>query len=478
MSQKQIAFLRHMSCFILIFLVTSPVEAGTKGKIAGRVIDGGTNEPLAGANILITGTVMGATTDTDGNYYILNIPPGTYQVEAMYIGYATVMVNDVKVSVDQTTHLNFEMQSEMLEADAIEVLAERPIVQKDLTSTTAKITSEQIAALPIEDLAGVVNLQAGVVDGHFRGGRTSEVKYLIDGISVNDAFSGDYTLEVDVNSIEEVQVLSGTFNAEYGEALSGIVNQVTKVPGNDYVANISAYAGDYVTSRTELYQNIDDINPSHIYNLQGSLSGKLPFTGEFMKFYLSGRYDKDQGYLYGQRIFNPWDISDFSANDPADWYVGATGDNAYVPMKYSDRLNLQGKLYFRMGEGKWIILQGLYQDEEYRDYDHNYQINPDGDYSRFQTSLLGSMTYTHVFSPATFIDLKASAFLTETKRYVFEDPLDQRYAPPEAKSIVSGNAFYVAGTENWHFFHKTETYTGKMELTSQFTNIHQIKDWY
>ena len=80
----------------------------------------------------------------------------------------------------------------------------------------------------MEDVSDAVNLQAGVVDGHFRGGRSNEVKYLIDGMSVNDVFSGDFELEAEVNTMQEIQVLSGTFNAEYGEALSGVVNEVTK----------------------------------------------------------------------------------------------------------------------------------------------------------------------------------------------------------------------------------------------------------
>ena len=102
-------------------------------------------------------------------------------------------------------------------------------------------------------MASVVNLQAGVVDGHFRGGRSNEVKYLIDGVAVNDVFSGGYTMQAEVNSIAEVQVLSGTFNAEYGEAMSGIVNQVTKIAGERYTGEVSGYAGGYMSDRTDLF---------------------------------------------------------------------------------------------------------------------------------------------------------------------------------------------------------------------------------
>ncbi|MCK7482162.1 MAG: hypothetical protein M0C28_37170 [Candidatus Moduliflexus flocculans] len=70
----------------------------------------------------------------------------------------------------------------------------------------------------------------------------------------------------------------------------------------------------------------------------------------------------------------------------ADWYVGATGDKAFVPMNFNGRLSLQGKLALNVGGGKGIVLSGLYQDNEYRDYDHLYRFNPDGDYKKFQKS--------------------------------------------------------------------------------------------
>lgn len=460
---------------LLLLSMVISVYGGTTGKIAGRMIDARTNEPLIAANIILQETNMGATTDQEGYYFIINIPPGTYNLEALYIGYASTVVHDVKVSVDQTSKINFELQPEALETEAIDVIADRPIVQKDLTSTMAKVSGDQIAALPVEDIEAVVNLQAGIVDGHFRGGRTSEVKYLIDGISVNDAFSGNFTMQAEVNSIEEIQVLSGTFNAEYGEALSGVVNQVTKVPGNIYSGEFSAYTGDYISNRNKIYKYVDNISPSDVYNFQGSLSGPVPGMEEFLKFYITGRYLNDQGYIYGKKIFNPSDYSDFSSDNPDEWYIGATGDKKYVPMNFSNRASLQGKLHIRLGDLKWLVLQGLYQKKKFREYNHEYQLNPDGDYKRFQSGFLGSASYTHVFNPSTFLDLKGSVYITELNRYVFEDPLDPQYVHPEYKRLVSGNAFLTAGTENWHFFHRTTTSTGKMDLTSQLTNIHQIK---
>jgi outer membrane receptor protein involved in Fe transport len=461
--------------FLFALVIISIARSGTTGKIAGQLRDAQTLEPLIVANVILKGTAMGTASDMDGTYFILNIPPGSYSVQASYIGYTSVILNNVKVSVDQTTRINFDLQPEVLVGEMVVAIAKRPMVEKDLTSTISKISGDEISVLPVEDIEGIINLQAGVVNGHFRGGRKNEVRYLIDGIAVNDVYSGDFSMKAETNSIQEIQVLTGTFNAEYGEALSGVVNQITKVPGNIYTGEFSTYSGDYISNRDDIFTNIDHITLSDIYNFQGSLSGPVPGAGRFLKFYLSGRRYNDQGYIYGQRIFRPWDYSNFSDNNPNEWYIGASGDNEFVAMKYSARTSFQGKLHIKVGAARWLVLQGLYQNRDYRDYNHKYQLNPDGDYSRFQKSYLGSVSYTHVFSPATFMDIKGSSFTTDSKRYVYENPLDARYVHPKFKRFVSGNAFLTAGTENWHFFHKTKTRTGKIDLISQINNVHQIK---
>ena len=470
-------YLKLLFATILFFLIIFSINslAGTTGKISGKIIDASNGEPLIGANVIIMGTTLGAATDFDGNFFIINIPPGKYEVKASSIGYNSVIIQNVRVSVDQTTKLNFDLLVEAVEMGDVIVVATRPIVQKDLTSTQSSISGEDIAMLPLETVQSVVNLQAGVINGHFRGGRIAEVTYLVDGVSTNDAFTGLPTLEAEVNSIQEIQVLTGTFNAEYGEALSGIVNQITKLPGDKYDFNFSGYFGDYVSSRSDLHDNISNISPTGVSNLQGTFSGPIPGAGELLKFFISGRYFKDDGYIFGERVFNPSDVSNFSANDPADWQVVSTGDGNFVPMAFEERLSLQAKIAIKVGTGRGIVINGLYSSKKFRSYDHIYKLNPDGDYKKFNDSYLLSTQYTHVFSNSTFLDVLASAFESDFKQYVFKDPLDPGYVDPSVKNVVSGNAFLTGGTQNWQFNRTSQTYTGKMDLTTQLTQIHQIK---
>jgi outer membrane receptor protein involved in Fe transport len=476
-------------CILLIIFVTV-IYAGTTGKIAGKITDKSTGEALVGANIIIIGTTLGASSDIDGNYFILNIPPGEYQLKVTSIGYSSFTIQKIRVSVDQTTKIDFELNTESIKIADVVITAEKSVVRKDLTSTEESISGDNISMLPLEDVSAVVNLQAGVVDGHFRGGRGNEVKYLIDGVPVNDVYSGQSSLSAEVNSIEEIQVLTGTFNAEYGEALSGVVNQVTKIAGDKLKGNISAYSGDYVSSHKDIFTNIDHISPSNVYNIQGNISGPVPGLENFVKFFISGRYNYDEGSIYGQRIFNPSDSSNFSANNPADWYIGATGDKAYVPMNFNKRLSLQGKLSLNAGSGKGIVLSVLYQDNKYRDYDHIYRLNPDGDYKKFQKSILGIASYTLLLSNSAFIDFSVSGLRSEFKQYVYENPFGTTttfnaagvlvysgysYINPDRKKDVSGNAFLTGGTENWQFHHTTTSFTEKSDFTWQIDNINQIK---
>ena len=121
---------------ILVFILFNISFAGNTGKIFGTVTDKGTGEPLPGVNVFLRETSFGAASDLSGEFFLLNIPPGTYVVEYDYIGYNTIVLEQVQVQTDQTTILNVEMQETTMELDEeIVVIADRPLVQKDLTSS-------------------------------------------------------------------------------------------------------------------------------------------------------------------------------------------------------------------------------------------------------------------------------------------------------------------------------------------------------
>ncbi len=164
---------------ILIALSPVTIWAGQTGKIAGRITDSANNEPMPGVNIFLENTNMGGATDLEGLYVILNVPPGTYTLRAMMIGYGSKKVVDVKVSIDLTTKIDLQLSEETLTTEEIIVTASIPIVQRDLTATVEIIRSEEIQEMPVQELNDILQLQAGITTGedgqlHIRGGRSSE----------------------------------------------------------------------------------------------------------------------------------------------------------------------------------------------------------------------------------------------------------------------------------------------------------------
>jgi len=137
---------------ILLYGATA-VHAGTTGKIAGVVSDADNGAPLPGANVIIEGTTMGAASGINGYYVILNIPPGIYTLKASMMGYSSVTVAQVRVNIDVTTTVDFKMRPQVIMGEEIQVVAERPVVQKDVSASQANLNAREIQSLPVVSVA-------------------------------------------------------------------------------------------------------------------------------------------------------------------------------------------------------------------------------------------------------------------------------------------------------------------------------------
>ncbi|NOZ03864.1 MAG: TonB-dependent receptor [FCB group bacterium] len=466
--------------FFLIFFIMLPVIvlAGTTGKLVGTVTNAETGDPLVGVNIILEGTSLGAATNSKGKYLILRVPPGVYTVKASMIGYQDVRIEGVRVRIDLTTRLDIKLNTSVVGLEEVTVTAERSLVQPDVTFSQANISSEEISALPIEEFEEIVALQAGVVldaSGaiHIRGGRSTEIAYMIDGITVTDPYSNGMAIEIENNAIQELQLISGTFNAEYGAAMSGVVNIVTKEGSIDrYKGNVQFNLGDYVSSDTAIFPYINRFNPASIKDLQGSLGGPLPLG--FGSFFVSGRYYYDDGYLYGQRRYSP---DSFVWRDTMRAFVQVReGDNAVVPMNWVEQFTGQGKFTFRLTDRSKISVNLTGSKTRFQNYAHKFKYNPDGDYQRFRSnySLIGKLEQS--LSPNTYFILRTSLYSNTSRYYRYKDPLDPRYnVDPIVFSISTGYNFNAGGIRMGHFDRETRVITTKFDLVSQLTSLHQVK---
>lgn len=450
---------------ILILLFSGLLIAGQTGKIAGYVKDKSTGEPVIGANVIVEGTYLGAACDLDGYYFINNVQPGRYKVIVSAIGYQKTTVTDVLVKIDLTTNVDVTLSTDVLElGEEVVIQAERPLIQKDLTSTSVTVSSEEISMIPVENIQQVVNLQAGVMAGHFRGGRLGEVAYLVDGISVTDAFNGAISVEVENSSIRQLEVISGTFNAEYGQALSGIVNIVTKEgSSNKYEGNVSGYIGNYLAGDSQLFPNADRISKDGPKDVQFSLSGPA-YVLPNLTFFMTGRYFYEEGYLYGQRIYNIEDTNPFTP----------TGDGAYVPMNPYEKKSFNGKLTYSLPA--WKFSYSIFFDNNWNKYyDHGFRLAPDGIMNHYRDNLIHNFQAFFYPSNSTFISLKLSSNLHKYYGYLYKNDYDPRYIDPQLGIPNSNYTFRYGGNQTNRYVRNTLTYIGQFAVESQLSKQHKVK---
>lgn len=222
-----------ITLIVIFSALESIIFAGTTGLLKGRIVDSKTKQPLIGVNVILTSTKYGAATDNEGKFVVYHIPAGVYQVKATMIGYQPSILENVRIIMDLKTEVKIEMIEITVDlGKEIVVTAERPMIQKDVTGTLHSVADGKIDELPVNSYQEIVALQPGVThDMHIRGGRVTEVLYLVDGLPIQEFMEGGAGSEIPQSSIAEMTVQTGGFNAEYGNAMSGIINIVTKMAG-------------------------------------------------------------------------------------------------------------------------------------------------------------------------------------------------------------------------------------------------------
>ncbi len=474
---------------LLAALFFAPAARAQSGKLAGTIVDDA-GEPVIGATVFLVGTTLGSVTDLNGNYVVLQIPPAAYSVRFSSVGYTTKIMEGVRIASNQTTDVDVTLSEEVIEGEEVVVTADQPLVDISLTSSMQTLSREDIAVLPVQSLNDVVNLQAGVVDGHFRGGRIGEVQYQVDGVSVNNPYDNASTLNLDRSVLQEVQVISGTFDAEYGQAMSGVVNAVLRTgdperyefsfetfvgdffsPGNDSVQIRSFYLGDVQVPRFPHVQNID---PLTLQNYQASLSGPVPLLKK-TTFLVNGQRFVNMGYLSGERRYEP---TDSSYRTPGGALVlNGTGNGDVVPMRWQKKWSFLGKLSNKSIGGLNLSYQAIGNFIDRKDYAHTFRFNPDGTATKHEFSLVHGFDISHTLSNTTYYEINLRQNLFDYKDYMYEDVNDPRYfaAGEPLSDITVGYGAAYQGLQLGRFVQRTNSYVGKGALTSQVTKVHLIK---
>lgn len=422
---------------ILLIVIPFILFAGTTGKLTGTIKDAQTGEPLIGANILIEGTDFGAASNVNGEYVILNIPPGRYNVKISFIGYETVVYTDVIIIVDQTTRLSAEKNPKSIEVDEVVVVAPSPMIQKDITSSISVISREEIESLPVSTFTQLLSLQAGVVTTgsslHIRGGRSNEIAFLVDGMYVTDPLLGGLATQISNDAIQEMSMLSGTFNAEYGNSMSGVVNIVTRDGTDKFSAKLEARTSEFGVERySSLLEN----------RINGSISGPMLIQG--IKYFLSAELDKRGNYL------------PFGYNNEKTFFAKLTTTLVpYVKISFANRGSI-GKR---------------------QSYSHSYSYIPEQYLRRRTDSWQSSVTLTHTAANNFFYDLRGSYFNQgyysgidkDTSEYLASNEFEY------FEDIGTGFEFYKRANPLQLTDSRTATVDLKGDAVWQFGSVNEIK---
>jgi len=309
---------------VAVLLISSSAFSQT-GKITGRVIDRETGDALPGANVIVVGSTIGAATNVNGEFVILSVPTGVYDVKAGFIGYREVTIDQVHVNSGLTTQMDFELPSEALEVSEISIVAERPLVNKNATNAVRIRAYEDIKNLPLRGVGAAVALQPGIVSVNnqifIRGGRANSTGFFLEGASVQDrmgdaatSLGGNNPVNVIPEALEEFQVQAGGFNAEFGGASAGIVRQTLKSGGQDYHGTFQFETDDLAGDPGKTFLS----TPSFGYrDFTATLGGPVPGFNNKLRFFVAGERrlmdDRIQRFNRGFN-FQHSDTPDFANN--------------------------------------------------------------------------------------------------------------------------------------------------------------------
>lgn len=441
---------RHKFIFYLVVILSTTLSiqnvfAGVTGKISGIVFDKETREPLAGVNIMLEGTMLGAATDSDGRYFILQVKPGIYSLHCTMIGYKKMLIRNVKVMIDHTTRVDIEMEGEIIDLGGeVVVTAKRKIIQKDVTTSTQFVGIEEIEQLPVSDAREGIMLQTGVIfipiatEGGpwaggrgekryvVRGGEQDQVKWFINGVRSSALVEGRADVggsftNINLHSVEEVQIITSGFNAEYGEAQSGIVNVVTKEGSQkftgaiEYIHGLAGqhHFGKYLYDRETQKEFLDHTDSLGVLD-----------TTWWTPFRQKNVYDYRKIPDHNVFLSLGGPLFEFGQSKATFFLASQFKKQAYTFPHPRDTRNLENvscNIGIRITPKMKLRLTGLYNHEAHSTLQEYGSFVQQAKYYRGWGSLLdtytnsGSIQWNHAISQKLFYDLKLSYYSLDIK---------------------------------------------------------------
>ena len=471
-------------------LTITGVFGQSTGSITGKIVDSN-SEALPGANVIVKGTYYGAATDLEGRFQISGMSAGVYDIQFSMMGYKVVLKTGVQVVPGVVENLDIILEETTLAlGQEIVVEGERPLLDVEQTSSSVRITSDDLQNKMVNSVDEILSDQAGVStvnnEIHIRGGRVDESMFIVDGMSVKDPLSGySNNLYVNVDAIEELEVVTGGFNAEYGQAMSGIVNIKLKEGSQDYHGSFTYSSDNFALSNVpwESYDN-DHLEftlsgPEPISSALGFIGLKLP--GEF-SFFANGYVKLSNTYLPTADSLAPtqdW-MKMLALREENDWHALYKLTWRIDPMKkfsisYDRSLNLnQGYFMSRFNASN-------YYPYEYQPILNNYN-------TLTKESILTTGIWSHTLSPKLFYEVTFGRFFTnlhsaaqnkywyDYQEYVDLQPINYLVSPTDGRiSVTFGDGFNDHGNPPEWYDYYSENYSVRTDVNYQPSYRHSFK---
>lgn len=232
-------FYKRIASFILFLCFVLKVFA-VEYQIKGTVIDKSTRQPLEFVNVLVVGLGIGASTDSNGNFTITQVPPGIYRLQASFLGYKTALTPEYRVN-HVTPYVQIELEEENTSLNEVVVTASpfQKVVESPVSLRVIGLQEIEKAPGANRDISKVVQNYPGVAfspigyrnDLIVRGGGPSENRFYLDGVEIpninhfsTQGASGGPVGLIDADLIRSVKFYSGAFPADRGNALSSVLD--------------------------------------------------------------------------------------------------------------------------------------------------------------------------------------------------------------------------------------------------------------
>ncbi len=419
------------------------VFAGTTGIISGVVTDATTGAKLSGVNIMVKGTAITTVTDANGYFVITNVPPGAYEVTASLVGYGESLKGDIQVAMDTTSATDFALaKAEIVEQEEVVVKAPKKLIQPDMIPTLYMVPvkhEKMVKSQPnlLYQIPGLVATQPGITmdpDGkpHIRGGRGDEIGYLLEGIPVIEPVTNGFGTNMVTVGLSKMQVYTGGYRAEYGNAISGVLNEIkktgTEAPGGSFetTGGSQAYGGNYAEYGGSDGQGLDYYFGSYISRTQ------------FERQFVDGGETADHiGKFVLTRGDDKWTLlaNQGSARYYFDSYHTTSYHNVAVPLEEDhthQRYDLYGLTYSHNFSPSSFLMVRPYSFKTSNVADAVGPDSPIASYSEYGTSQKGLQTeYTNQLNSTHLLKIGGSAIRSDNRYMLFYPGLGDLYGRPE-----------------------------------------------